>query len=533
MRALAIERNALPDAAPASGGGTARLIGPDWAIWAKAPARFEAGTPAIVNVIAFAVGLQLSRRMPGAALLDPAPASSAASILSGDDLGALTGQALLGCPATDVDRRRRAGSDGGGGGAVHQPRQRRQHADVRAGLGGRTPGLAAARAPAARDRARGAATVCRGARRTLADHEVVFTANTTEAVNLVAECQRREPPAAPDVEPVVLNTLLEHNSNELPWRTNGLTLVRLSVDREGFVDLAELEATLRAYNERAEHGRKRIRLVAVSGASNVLGSFNDLPAISEVVHRYGARLLVDAAQLVAHRRVEVHEWGIDALVFSAHKVYAPFGTGVLVVRRGWLDPAELERARASGEENVGGIAALGKALVLLQRIGWDVIEGEERALTARALRGLSQLSGVRVYGVRDADSPRFARKGGVIAFDMKRPMAHRIARELAERGGIGVRAGCHCAHLLIKRLLGLPPSLERLQWAILTLLPRFSPPGVARLSFGLQTRVEELDRLMEVLGEISNRRPAAVPLKTVRQRIDRLAEAAVARVYAT
>ncbi len=332
----------------------------------------------------------------------------------------------------------------------------------------------------------------------------------------------------------MLNTLLEHNSNELPWRTNGLSLVRLSVDGEGFIDLAELEATLRAYNERAAHGRKRIRLVAVSGASNVLGSFNDLPAISEVVHRYGARLLVDAAQLVAHRRVEVQKWGIDALVFSAHKVYAPFGTGVLVVRRGslTLDPAELERARASGEENVGGIAALGKALVLLQRIGWEVIEGEERALTARALHGLSQLPGVRVYGVRDPDSPRFARKGGVIAFDMKRPMADRIGRELAERGGIGVRAGCHCAHLLIKRLLGLPPALERFQWAILTLLPRLSPPGVARASFGLQTRVEELDRLIEVLGEISSRRPAAVPLKTVRQRIDHLAEAAVACVYA-
>ena len=170
----------------------------------------------------------------------------------------------------------------------------------------------------------------------LADYDVIFTSNTTEAINLVAESMRNE--SEPGIESVVLNTLLEHNSNELPWRMlPGFSLIRLAVDAEGFVDLNELETLLRAYNEEGQHGKKRIKLVAVSGASNVLGTFNDLAEISRIVHRYGAHLLVDAAQLVAHRKVEVEGCGIDYLAFSAHKVYAPFGSGALLVRKGLLN----------------------------------------------------------------------------------------------------------------------------------------------------------------------------------------------------
>ena len=159
----------------------------------------------------------------------------------------------------------------------------------------------------------------------LAAYDVIFTSNTTEAINLVAESLSHE--SEQGIEPVVLNTLLEHNSNELPWRMiPGFSLIRLPVDAEGFVDLNELETLLRAYNQEGQHGKKRIKLVAVSGASNVLGVFNDLAEISRIVHRYGARLLVDAAQLVAHRKVEMEACGIDYLAFSAHKVYAPFGS---------------------------------------------------------------------------------------------------------------------------------------------------------------------------------------------------------------
>ena len=216
---------------------------------------------------------------------------------------------------------------------------------------------------------------------------------------------------------------------------------------------------------------------------------------------------MDAAQLVAHRKIDMEGCGIDYLAFSAHKIYAPFGCGVLIVKKGLLgfSSAELELIQSSGEENAGGIAALGKALVLLQRIGWDLIREEEQALTRRALRGMAQIPGLRIYGIKDPDSPRFDQKAGVIVFGLKSMMADRVAKELAVRGGIGVRYGCHCAHILIKHLLGLNPLLEQFQRLILTLFPKLKLPGLVRASLGLGTSEEDVDTLINVLHKIAGK----------------------------
>jgi selenocysteine lyase/cysteine desulfurase len=297
---------------------------------------------------------------------------------------------------------------------------------------------------------------------------------------------------------------------------------------------------LRAYNQEHRHGPNRIRLVTLSGASNVLGGYNDLAEIGRIVHSYGARLLVDAAQLVAHRKVDMQENGIDYLAFSAHKAYAPFGCGVLVARKGLLHfgTAELAQIQSSGDENVWGIAALGKALVLLQRIGLDVIQEEEQTLTARALRGLAQIPGLEVFGVKDPDSPRFARKGGVIVFRLKGLMADGVARELAQRGGIGVRYGCHCAHLLIKHLLKIHPLLALFQGMIVRLFPQISLPGLTRVSLGLENSAEEIDALLDVLADIALRPPAgvdnpfAVTVTAGQKQMDDFARAAARKVFA-
>ncbi len=404
VRALAVERKALPRSVPfLTGGGTARLVSPDWVMWAAAPDRFEAGTPAIVNIIAFAKALLLTQQHGDDTFGDPtAEKLTATEILRHDELDRYTGRELL-----------------------HELRQ------TLIGRGVRVPTAEGARPYVNLDNAASTPTfepIWTAVRRTwrqprhvqeavvqevksvVADvlgapsaaYDVIFTSNTTEAINLVAESSSRE--AGQGTEPVVVNTLLEHNSNELPWRLgSGSSLVRLPMDAEGFVDSSELESLLRAYNERGEHGEKRVRLVAVSGASNVLGVFNDLAEISRIVHRYGARLLVDAAQLVAHRKVAMESIGIDYLAFSAHKAYAPFGTGVLLARKGLLNfsPDEMDLIRSSGEENAGGIAALGKALVLLQRIGLDVIQEEEQTLTARALLGMGRVPGLTIYGISE------------------------------------------------------------------------------------------------------------------------------------
>jgi len=364
----------------------------------------------------------------------------------------------------------------------------------------------------------------------LVAYDLIFTSNTTEAINLTAESLHNE--SEQGSESVVLNTLLEHNSNELTWRTvPGFSLIRLPVDAEGFLDLNELETLLRVYNQEGQYGKKRIKLVAVSGASNVLGTFNDLAEISRIAHRYGARLLVDAAQMVAHRKVEMEKCGIDYLAFSAHKMYAPFGSGVLLVRKGLLHfgPAELALIQSSGEENIGGIAALGKAFVLLQRIGLDLIQEEEQALTGRALRGLAQVPGLTVYGIKDPDSPRFAQKGGVIVFALKGLMANGVAKELAERGGIGVRYGCHCAHLLIKHLLNIHPLLELFQGLVVTLFPRVSLPGLTRVSLGIENSEEDIDTLIHVLGKIARQPRTGVDIQ---QQMNDFVRAAAQRVYA-
>lgn len=530
LRALVIRRKALPKGIPfQTGGGTARLIGGDWAIWTGAPDRFEAGTPAIVSVIAFARALQcLGRRVGGDQVRVPAASSSNGAAVERDGLAGLVGLELLdGLRATLVGR----------GGRV--PTSTGERRFVNLDNAASTPTFApiweevrrawrATKADQSKIVQHGRQVCAEALGTSLASHDVLFTSNTTEAINLVAESFAKRPRS--DVQPVVLNTLLEHNSNELPWRAwRGAHLVRLPMDAEGSIDLAMLERKLHEYNQDHAHGRRRIELVAVTGASNVLGVYNDVAAIGRLAHRHGARLLVDGAQWVAHRKVDIEGCGIDFLAFSGHKTYAPFGTGVLIARKGLLAfaPDELAQIRASGAENVGGIAALAKALSLLDRIGLDAIQAEEQALTRRVLTGLGRLPRVTAFGVTSVNSASFGRKGGVIAFVVKGRLPGTVARTLAERGGIGTRYGCHCAHLTVKRMLRVPPWAERLQYLIARAIPRFSPPGVVRVSMGLQTTVTDVDDFLAEVGDERRHRSS----KVLKRHLDDFLRASSERVF--
>ena len=273
-------------------------------------------------------------------------------------------------------------------------------------------------------------------------------------------------------------------------------------------------------------------MVAISGASNVLGICNKLEEISRIVHHYGARLLVDAAQLVAHRKIDMEGCGIDYLAFSAHKVYAPFGSGALVVRKGLLkfEPEELAQIQALGEENAAGIAALGKALVLIQRMGMDLIHKEEQALTARALLGMAQIANLEIYVVKHPESSGFTRKLGVIVFALKNKMATQVGKELASWGGIGVRSGCHCAHITVKHILQVGPGLEKFQKLIVTLFPKLSLPGVVRVSLGIENTKEDVDTLIQGLTEIAGKSQSASK-KEVKQQMDDFVRVIAERVY--
>jgi selenocysteine lyase/cysteine desulfurase len=511
ISALAVKRNALPKGAPQeSGGGTTRLVSPDWIIWGKAPDRFEAGTPPVINVIAFACALQLVKKFGKDIFVQPAPARlSARQILQEDELQGLSGMELL--------QKLRGMLIGSG---IQVPTLKGQRTFINLDNAASTPSFTpiwnafrlALNQPqeVQQEIIREVKSICSqllGA--SPSDYDIIFTSNTTEAINLAAESLDREKEQT--IEPVIVTSLLEHSANDLPWRRiTSAPLIRLSINEEGFINPEELETILREYNQEHRYGSKRVKLVALSGASNALGIYNNPGTISRIAHKYGVRLLVDAAQMVAHRRVEMENWGVDYLAFSAHKIYAPFGTGVLIVRKGLLkfNGPEIDLINSSGEENPGGIAALGKALLLLQRIGMERIQEEEQALTAKLLRGMAEVDGIRLYGVRSPDSPGFINRGGVVVFTMKAAMSNVLARELALRG-IGIRYGCHCAHILIKHILGVGPKLEKFQKMMLTLLPSVQLPGVARVSLGIQNTEKEVDELLNALLEIARKKNSA------------------------
>jgi selenocysteine lyase/cysteine desulfurase len=511
IRALAVKKNSLPEGIPFQpGGGTTRLYSKEWIVWAKAPDKFEAGTPAIVNIIAFATALRMIQKSEKEIFLKrSASVYSADEILYKDEWEGRSGQDL-----------------------IHELRNTLIGKDILVPTaGGLKPFMNldnSASTPTflpvwkafsdtlsqpvlvQQEIIQEVKSICSevlGA--PLTDYNVIFTSNTTESINLVAESLRED--SGSDIEPAVLISLLEHSSNDLPWRKiPGYSVIRFPVDREGFWDFNELEKILDDYNRKELYGKKRIRLVAVSGASNVLGICNDLAETGRIVHQYGASLLVDAAQLVAHREVNMLLSGIDILAFSAHKVYAPFGTGLLVVKKGLslIDYGSMERVKYSGEENAGGIAALGKALLLLHRIGFNVIREEEQALTRKVLLGIKQIPGLTVYGISEPDSPRIDHKIGVISISLKKMDSGSLAKKLALQRGIGVRYGCLCAHIIIKHLLNFTPAFEQFQRLIVLLFPKLKLPGFARVSFGIENTDAEVDILMEELKKIAGGKPS-------------------------
>ncbi|KAA3624798.1 MAG: aminotransferase class V-fold PLP-dependent enzyme [Bacteroidetes bacterium] len=539
VRAIALRRKAIPKGEPIeSGGGTTKLTARDWIIWADAPDRFEAGTPAIINVIAFAKALLIIQEY-GSDIFKEKPSTtlSAKEILFDDELVNFEGPELLKELRTTLIGKK-----------VTIPTMEGTSAFINFDNSASTPTFAAIwetfkttlKQPEATQQQlqTQVKNICAdflGA--PLDEYEVIFTTNTTEAINIAAESLSLSKDT--DTEPVIVNTLLEHSSNDLPWRMvpNG-ELIRLSVDDEGFIDLTELKSLLQNYNEQKLHGKKRIKIVAVSGASNVLGTCNNLEEISEVVKTYGAQFLVDGAQLVAHKKVDLEKSNIDYFAFSAHKIYAPFGSGALVVKKGLLNfpLQDLDKIKSSGEENTGGIAALGKAFVLLDRIGMQTVFEEELELTKFALSEMGKIPHLKLVGIQNPDSKRISNRLGVISFGVREMLPKKIATELSQHKAIGIRTGCHCAHLIVKRIAGIGPGLEKFQRVIQTLFPKLRLPGVARVSFGIENTREEVEALVQVLRSLSdktikNTTPSTIPVTQVKKEFNQLVLDSSERVY--
>lgn len=316
------------------------------------------------------------------------------------------------------------------------------------------------------------------------DDAVVFTRNTTDALNLLA--------GAVPGETVVLD--IEHHANLLPWQRRGRRVV---------VARPTIAATLEALAE--ELRQRPAALVSVTGASNVTGEVLPVEAVAALAHGHGARLAVDAAQLLPHRRVDLAASGIDYLAFSGHKAYAPYGAGALVGRADWLDAAPaylagggaVESVRVdatdwksgperheAGTPNVLGIAALARALSELERLGEAARREHEDALTKRLHAGLAAVRGVRVIRGFDDAADRL----GIATIELERGSVGLVAAALAAEHGISVRAGRFCAHPFFDRVAARANGL--------------------RASLGAGSSSDDVDRFVEALARLVADGPA-------------------------
>ncbi len=342
---------------------------------------------------------------------------------------------------------------------------------------------------------------------------VIFTKNSTEAINKLSH---RLPIQKGDI---ILTSMMEHHSNELPWRRVG-EVQHIAVNSEGSIIKEDFEHKLR------ELGGK-IKLVAITGASNVTGYINDLDYFAAQAHSVGAKIIVDGAQLIPHRPVDMKPNDpvhcLDYLVFSAHKMYAPFGVGVLVgdkatfvagdpqdVGGGVVDIVTLEEAywtsppdkEEAGTPDIVGVVALGKAIKFFQSLGWDAIVKHEAELAAYALNKLNKIPEVTIYG--DSDPAHAANRLGVISFNIA-GVPHNLASAiLGYEGAIGVRSGCFCAQPYVKSLLSLTCDQEKSMEERILARDRSQLPGAIRVSFGLYNTKEEIDELIEMIKRIAS-----------------------------
>ncbi|GGU37287.1 aminotransferase class V-fold PLP-dependent enzyme [Streptomyces daghestanicus] len=352
------------------------------------------------------------------------------------------------------------------------------------------------------------------ARRTVAEFldcrdedQVVFTRSTTDSLNLLAAAL----PAGCRV--FVFET--EHHASLLPWRDAEVTC--LDAPRTPAQAVATLERALAA---REPHGPA---LVCVTGASNVTGELWPVRELAAVAHAHGARIVLDAAQLAPHHPVSVQDLDVDWVAFSGHKLYAPFGSGVLAGRADWLRAAEpylagggasrkvARRAdggvdvewhdsaarHEAGSPNVIGAYAIASACKALTEVGFDTLVARERHLIEKVRDGLAGVPEVRVLSLFGDDAPRV----GVLSFVVDGWNSSHFAAALSAEYGIGVRDGLFCAHPLVRTLLGGDPQSQG-ECGAPEAAPGEKSLNAIRVSFGAGTPDEHVERFVTAVGEL-------------------------------
>lgn len=314
--------------------------------------------------------------------------------------------------------------------------------------------------------------------------EIIFTRGTTASLNLVAASYGRD--FVKEGDEIVI-TYMEHHSNIIPWqqvaKETGATLKYIDLEEDGTISL---EAVKEAVTDKT-------KVVAMTYASNVLGTINPIKEITEIAHAHGAVMVVDAAQAAPHLPIDVQALNCDFLAFSGHKMAGPTGIGVLYGKKALLEEmepvefggeminfvhlydstwAELPAKFEGGTPIIAGAVGLGAAIDYLEEIGLENIARHEQELVEYALQEMQKIEGLEVYGPLDA-----TKRAGLVTFNVEGVHPHDLATVL-DMNGIAIRAGHHCAQPLMKWL---------------------DVSATARASFYLYNTKDEIDKLVDGL----------------------------------
>ena len=328
-----------------------------------------------------------------------------------------------------------------------------------------------------------------------------YVNNTTDGLNKLASA------LITSENDVVLCTRMEHHANDLPWRER-CKVIYAEIDGKGRVKYKDIENLLK---------KNKVKYVSVTAASNVTGYVTDVHRVARLAHKYGAQIVVDGAQIVAHRKFsmlgETPEENIDFFVFSAHKMYSPYGGGAVVGLTSELNshmpefygggivtvvtdygqnykdaPARYE----AGSPNYPGVVGMGKAIDILQEVGFDAISEHEQRLVRKLMDGILKMDHAVVYG----DTENIGDRVGVVTFNLKDVNSYHLATKLASYG-VATRRGAFCAHTYVWRLLGVSDEAAK----ELEECAEAGTPGMIRVSFGIYNTEKEVDEFLEILAE--------------------------------
>jgi len=315
--------------------------------------------------------------------------------------------------------------------------------------------------------------------------EIVFTRSGTESMNLVAQSFGAK--FIGEGDEIVLS-VMEHHSNIVPWQLlaerTGAVIKVAPIDDQGAFLLDEYEKLL----------GPRTRMVAVTHASNALGTVPPVKEIVRLAHAHGAKVMLDGCQAVPHFAVDVQDLDVDFYVFTGHKVYGPSGTGVLYGKAELLEAippyqgggemisrvsfdhteyAALPHKFEAGTPNIAGTIALGAAIDYVTALGYDRIAAHDARVLAYATERLGEVEGVRLYG----QAPE---KTGILSFAVDGVHSHDVGTVL-DHAGVAIRAGHHCAQ----------PVMDR-----------FGITGTARASFGIYNDEADVDALVAAVRQV-------------------------------